>query len=859
MNMLRLISFITLCFLYASAPTMAGATDNQGVSAQKDNVNAIARKQQHNVSVEHKKELPSVQGSSIKKDKAPKESSIKQTVTNAYLWDLYKARQFTKARQVIQQTKTQYPNWSPDPNIEKALAEQKLRQKVYYAIQGNQFRSVATIYSSNPQMFSCERNQWRLFLIQGYLQQHKQAQALEMYNDILESCDFTIRLETLEHASKALDEKTFSPIFAQQLQWALSDTETATLKQLNYRRILHLAQQAKQNKNDKKVIRLANKLSAMILHTKHATMLETLAWLYFDVHQYKRALKHFKAAYKINNHIQALEGMAYAYLSLEHYKALRMFVDKHHAELRTSKVLPDIYVVLAGQALAQKNYQDSLVRLTSLKKIRPLQPTELEIYAWAKYHLAQFADAAPIFEQLYRKDPAESYAEGLYYSLVQLEQHPYLSQLAHELGGKLQHLVQAAQATSNPTQMLENPNVIPSQSGKKPLVQISQMERNRTGNFALSRMNLQKRMIAVTVPTAEFSSSNKTDSILFRFERFDIDLGDGTLPQPFRPNQPFNPGFPIGSMEDIGQNNYALPNIQTRHHGYEWSLGYAHNTGQSRYQAQLGQLVYDAANLTQLKVELSYVQTNDDYMYQLSAYKKPLRSSLLSYLGLPDPYKGVDYWGAVSRFGGEANGYLSLPNSLSLSGNLIAESREGEKVLRNTFFTAYAGLSYQLDWQDFLYFTAGPYLRWERSTTNQNYFTIGHGGYFSPQYLLDKGVGISFATATDKTWMIKSSASVGYQNIREDASPYFPLTSPTQLNAASYPSAVNAELHYQLNIAAVFTLNKQWQIHGAFLRNSSSVDYNENSYMLGITYAFHGHDKHVSQDDFPAYGLSPLY
>ncbi|MDQ7059303.1 MAG: hypothetical protein Q9N62_13235 [Ghiorsea sp.] len=92
---------------------------------KKDNVNAIARKQQHNVSVEHKKKVPPIQGSYNKKDKTPKQSSVKQTVTNAYLWDLYKARLFTKARQIIQQTKTQYPNWSPDPNIEQALAEQK--------------------------------------------------------------------------------------------------------------------------------------------------------------------------------------------------------------------------------------------------------------------------------------------------------------------------------------------------------------------------------------------------------------------------------------------------------------------------------------------------------------------------------------------------------------------------------------------------------------------------------------------------------------------------------------------------------------------------------------------------------------
>jgi len=413
-------------------------------------------------------------------------------------------------------------------------------------------------------------------------------------------------------------------------------------------------------------------------------------------------------------------------------------------------------------------------------------------------------------------------------------------------------------AKTNNLQTLEQSRTFAVAKDTSPKVEVTQMRKDRSGNSALSRMNLQKRVLAFTIPSTHRNEKSKYQ-ILFQYERFDMNLGDGALPQAFTPNQPFNPGFAIGSMQDIGQSNYALPVIQNKHHGYEWLVGYAYDATDATYQLQVGQLVYDALNLAELKVNASYQHEDDNSMYRLELYKKPLQSSLLSYLGMPDPYIGTTYWGAVSRYGGEATGYIALPNQWSLSGTVVTESRSGEQVATNEYASVYMGLSYQFDLSNFLYFTAGPYMRWEHSTMNQNYYTIGHGGYFSPQFLWDEGLSLSFMTATDKPWLVKTSASVGHQDIRQDASPYFPLGSATILNAASYPSSVNAELHYQLDISGVFAVNENLRIHASFLRSSSNVGYNESSYMLGLTYYFDQQGRHASVDDFPSYGQSPLY
>ena len=850
--MFRYWIFITVLLLPLTAAA-ATANDEQAVQTKRDAVNTVERKRQHNIQVQHKK-------NAVNEVKNTENTSKKvlstKVVSDDYLWELYKSGQFTKLDKLIQQTKRAHPGWLPNAKLEKLLFEHKVIRRVSRAIKQQNFAIVLKNYQMQPEVFGCERNQWRLFIAKAYLKRKKVEHALDVYNEILTSCDFTVRFETLEHAAKYLSESEFETIFKQQKQWALSRTEKKALSQLNQKRLLRLAQQANEKNDNVQALRLANKLSLLLMKTKESPMLEALAWLYFEQKQFMLALKHFKVAYKQQPSKSALEGMAYTYLKLGKYSELEGLLDAHLNEFEGTDVLVNTLPVLAGQSLTDKDYEKVLQFLIELKALRELQTNELEMMAWADYHLKKFSQAAALFEQLYQTQPSLSYAQGLYFSLLQLGQQDKLMVLSQKLGGELRRLVMLVK--TNNSQTLEQSQALAVSNDNYPKVHMTQMSRDRSGNFALSRLNLQKRVLAFSMPSI-LRNENSKDKILFQYERFDMNLGDGTLPQAFTPNQPFNPGFAIGSMQDIGQSNYALPVIQNKHHGYEWSLGYAYGASDVTYELQVGQLVYNAFNLSALKMDASYQHEDDNSMYRLELYKKPLPSSLLSYLGLPDPYKGTEYWGAVSRYGGEATGYMALTNDWSLSGSVVAESRSGEKVATNEYTSVYTGLSYQFDLRDFLYFTAGPYMRWEHSTMNQNHYTIGHGGYFSPQFLLDKGLSLSFMTAVDKPWLVKTSASVGYQNIREDSSPYFPLGSNTVLNAASYSSSVNAEFHYQLNVSGVFALTEQWRVHTSFLRSQSNVGYNESSYMFGITYYFDKQGSHVSVDDFPSYGLSPLY
>jgi len=839
--------------LFLATSAIAMTSDEQTVQVKKDAVNTVERKRQHNIQVQHKKnavnEVKSVENTS-------KKVLPTKVVSDNYLWQLYRSGQFTKLGKLIQHTKLAHPGWMPDPKLERLLFEHQVIQRVSRAIKQQNFAIVLKNYQTQPEVFGCERNQWRLFIAKAYLKRKKVEHALDVYHKILTSCDFTVRFETLEHAAKYLSEPEFEAIFKQQKKWALSRTEKKALSQLNQRYLLRLAQQANKENDSVNALRLANKLSPLLMKAKESTMLEALAWLYFEQKQFILALKHFKEAYLQQPSQSALEGMAYTYLKLENYSELEALLAAHQNELKGTEVLANTLPVLAGQSLTNKNYEKALQFLSKLKVLRTLQTSELEMVAWADYHLKKFLLAANLFEQLYKTKPSLSYAQGLYFSLQQLGQQDKLMVLAQKLGGELRRLVMLAK--TNNLQTLEQSQAFAVSNDNSPKVHVTQMSRDRSGNFALSRLNLQKRVLAFSMPSM-LRNENAKDKILFQYERFDMNLGDGALPQAFTPNQAFNPGFAIGSMQDIGQNNYALPVIQNRHHGYEWSLGYAYDASDATYELQVGQLVYNTFNLSALKVNASYQHEEDSGMYRLTLYKKPLPSSLLSYLGMPDPYKGTEYWGAVSRYGGEATGYMALTNDWSLSGSVIAESRSGEKVATNKYASVYTGLSYQFDLSDFLYFTAGPYMRWEHSTMNQNHYTIGHGGYFSPQFLWDKGLSLSFMTAVDKPWLVKTSASVGYQNIREDASPYFPLGSTTVLNAASYSSSVNAEFHYQLNVSGVFALTEQWRVYTSFLRSNSNTGYNESSYMFGVTYYFDKQDRHASVDDFPAHGLSPLY
>jgi hypothetical protein len=165
----------------------------------------------------------------------------------------------------------------------------------------------------------------------------------------------------------------------------------------------------------------------------------------------------------------------------------------------------------------------------------------------------------------------------------------------------------------------------------------------------------------------------------------------------------------------------------------------------------------------------------------ISIYRNSVKQSILSYTGSRDPYTGKS-WGRVSEDGLSMSAYDNLEGGWGMYGAFGASILEGESVKTNSHIKLALSANRQIDNPNFTYFSVGPGFSFEHYAQNQDFFTFGQGGYFSPDYLFQGAVALRFLTKEDRPYLLKGDLLVGLQSYREDSAPIFPLEN----SAANY-------------------------------------------------------------------------
>jgi len=155
--------------------------------------------------------------------------------------------------------------------------------------------------------------------------------------------------------------------------------------------------------------------------------------------------------------------------------------------------------------------------------------------------------------------------------------------------------------------------------------------------------------------------------------------------------------------------------------------------------------------------------------------RKPVTDSVIAYAGTRDPVSG-EYWGRVMRTGGGAG--LSVDHDgngvyVDLSYNTYA----GTNVPTNHNVEANLGGYLRVRHSAHSNLTAGLNVNYQAYGNDQDYFTFGHGGYFSPQSFLSVGFPINY-TFQNPRLDIKGSFTPGFQSFLQDQVDLYP-TDPT--------------------------------------------------------------------------------
>jgi hypothetical protein len=151
--------------------------------------------------------------------------------------------------------------------------------------------------------------------------------------------------------------------------------------------------------------------------------------------------------------------------------------------------------------------------------------------------------------------------------------------------------------------------------------------------------------------------------------------------------------------------------------------------------------------------------------------RKPVTDSVVSYAGTRDPVTGKR-WGQVMSMGG-GGGYSYDKDGNGVYGDVSYHSYRGDNVLANHNVEVNAG-GYIKAWgNDRAQLTAGVNVNYQAYGNNQNQFTYGQGGYFSPQSFLALSFPINYHYQYRKV-EAKAGVTPGFQSFSQNQTDLYP-------------------------------------------------------------------------------------
>jgi tetratricopeptide (TPR) repeat protein len=223
------------------------------------------------------------------------------------------------------------------------------------------------------------------------------------------------------------------------------------------------------------------------------------------------------------------------------------------------------------------------------------------------------------------------------------------------------------------------------------------------------------------------------------------------------------------------------------------------------------------------------------------AERRPVTDSIVAYAGTRDPVTG-QFWGAVMKSGGglsysydqDGSGIYGDISYYHYSGTNVRDNK-GVQVNAGGYLRAYRDSSSTL--------TVGINANYQDYVNNQNFFTFGQGGYFSPQSFMSVSFPVRYAYRANAL-EIGASIVPGYQSYSQDGAPLFPTDTAAQatLDAlkaqnsdvrARFDSISKTGFGISAGASAYYDIGDNTRIGGELNINTFG-DYNEFRSLLGI-------------------------
>lgn len=477
-------------------------------------------------------------------------------------------------------------------------------------------------------------------------------------------------------------------------------------------------------------LNIVRSIQNTLLASKDADALVVAGWLEQRAKNYEQSEAYFKRALtvdKVGKPAQsAFEGILLSYLAQGKVDQATALVGK--VKFPVSKgIQAELALAQARVALSKENGQEALDALAKAEKLGlRLDNSVMATQAWALRLVGRSEESKAIFSRLYKKDKTNTeYQQGYVETLVDTKDVTGLEEIRQTVTGPARDRAasvlgdvykrqgrrgKAAEITGQPDEALTS------------RVNVYAGSRNKSGDVGEEQLTHTYQGAASVVQV--------TNNLQITSEVVAHSLNDGVRTVTGKQ----------GTVGVVYEGDDATVKVNVGKVNLDKPQGVAKANSGSAI-GSLGVKVY-----------------NDGGFNEATAFRKPVMDSTRSFAGTANQ-------GPVSKTGILLNGKQTMedPNT-NVTYSVEAGSATGRNVKSNSYYEANVGYNFESQRKGWSWLSWGPELGMKSYSEDQNQFTNGMGGYFSPLTQTDIGVKGNFLSEEGKKYLVKGTARAGYTN-----------------------------------------------------------------------------------------------
>ena len=252
----------------------------------------------------------------------------------------------------------------------------------------------------------------------------------------------------------------------------------------------------------------------------------------------------------------------------------------------------------------------------------------------------------------------------------------------------------------------------------------------------------------------------------------------------------------------------------------------------------------------------------------LSLVRDSEKDSQLSYAGLRDPAGNTlttpgQIWGGVIS----NQGLVQVAHGDAESGFYFAAGGQyltGHNVVKNNRIDGTGGAYWRVYASpEFGSLNVGANFFAMHYSNNQNAFTHGMGGYFSPQAYFLGSVPFTWTGHYQTRWHYNIVGALGVQAFQEDSTPLWPLAGDkpleTSQNNPMLPAVTSVSANYDFHSQVAYQIGPHW-FAGAYLAANNTRNYSYSSVGFFVRFMFREQPSAAAAPTglFPADGPRPF-